>query len=285
MKSFKSPQKVIIVFLTLFILICCFFIVRLEIKAANLQSQWDEHKKSLNENMDVLNDLKLFARNVKSGGQIKLSNDLILHGGGSNNHLILDPSGGISFANLTNGTKYFGYDSNSKYTFMRGVKNGNVFLWSNSGENYLNITDDMVAINTWDKNKRMVGLDILPSYGKVEITSGGNRADITLQKKDIFMDCENEISFKGKTLKMENASGKCKIRMAEEDIHIVCAPSNGPVFGLSFSPDKQLIACFTDDASITLAKDVVHFEANGDINITSKNGNVNIKGNKVKVNE
>ena len=123
MKSFNASQRVMIIFLTLFIVVCCFLIVRLEIRAANLQSQWDEHKKSLNENMDVLNDLKLFARNVKSGGQIKLSNSLIMRGGGSNNHLILDPSGSISFENLTNGSEYLKYDSKLNWFYIRSENN------------------------------------------------------------------------------------------------------------------------------------------------------------------
>jgi len=292
MKSLKSPQGVIIIFLTLFIVACCFFIVRIEIKAASLQSQWDEHQKSLKNNEDVLSDLNQFVRYVKNGSVLKLKQlNLLLSNG--NTMLILDAAnfegtsdGDISFGSFTGNKKYFGYDSKSKTTFMRGVGNGDVFVRSNNGENYLRITDDMVSLNAWDKNKRMVGLDIMPSSGRVDITTGGgNRANISLEQEDIFMNSENEISFEGKILKMVNASGKCKIIMRENDIQIVCTPSKGPIIGISFNPSVQSIDIDAGDASIILAKDEIHFFAEGDINITSKNGNVNIEGKKVRVNE
>ena len=292
MKSFNSSHPAIIIFLLLFIVICFFLIIRLEIKAANLQSRWDEHKKSLEQNNDVLEDLFWFYRSTKKDeAYLQLMNDAASISGGKNfisvgSAGIQGQSGSdIKFGGRKPFIDYFGYDSNSRSTFMRGVGNGNVFVRSNNGENYLRITDDEVAINAWDKNKHSLGFSVMPSSGRIDITSGGNRADITLEEKDISMNCENEINFEGKILNMVNASGICKIIMAEEDIHIICTPSNGPVFGVLFGSATQSISINTQDASIILAKDVIHFEAESDINITSKNGNVNIKGKKVKVNE
>ena len=64
MKFIKSPQKTLIIFLTSIIIVSFFFIVRLEIKAANLQTQWEKHQESLKKNEDVLMQLETFRRYV-----------------------------------------------------------------------------------------------------------------------------------------------------------------------------------------------------------------------------
>ena len=64
MKILKSPQKSLIIFLTSIIIVSFFFIVRLEIKAANLQTQWEKHQESLKANEDVLLQLETFRRYV-----------------------------------------------------------------------------------------------------------------------------------------------------------------------------------------------------------------------------
>jgi len=292
MKAFKSPQRVTIVFLTLFIMLCCFLVIRLEIKAANLQSRWDEHQKSLKQNEDILDELNWFIRSTKKGeASFELMNEAASMRGGKNfigiSSLGIDgrSDSDIKFGGKKPYIEYFGYDSKSKSTFMRGVGNGNVLIRSNGGDDFLRIDDDWILLHSHDKNNHPLGLDINPSLGKVEIINGGGSTKITLTKENISIDGKNEIDIEGKILTMVDASGKCKIRMAEDDIQIICTPSKGPVFGVSFSPSLQSINISTHDASINLAKDVIHFEAEGNINITSKNGNVNIKGKKVKVNE
>ena len=292
MKSFKSPQRVIIIFLTLFIMLCCFLIVRLEIKAANLQSRWNEHQQFLNKNMDLLDELELFSRSTKKGeASFELMNGVASMRGGKNfisvGSLEIDgrSDSDIKFGGKKPYIEYFGYDSKSKSTFMRGVGNGNVLIRSNGGDDFLRIADDWILLHSHDKNNHPLGLDINPSLGKVEIINGGGSTNITLTKEDISIDGKNEIDIEGKILTLVNANGKCKMIMAEDDIQIICAPSKGPIFGVSLSPSTQSINIDTHNASINLAKDVIHFEAEGDINITSKNGNVNIKGKKVKVNE
>ncbi|MGB5892745.1 MAG: hypothetical protein WBG58_01110 [Ignavibacteriaceae bacterium] len=64
MKFIKSPQKTLIIFLTSIIIVGFFFIVRLEIKAANLQTQWEKHQESLKNNKDILQHLESFYRSV-----------------------------------------------------------------------------------------------------------------------------------------------------------------------------------------------------------------------------
>ncbi len=136
MKSLKSPQGVIIIFLTLFIVACCFFIVRIEIKAASLQSQWDEHQKSLKNNEDVLSDLNQFVRDIKNGPIIQLAKENLLLNYDLT-FLLLDIDeikalceGDISFGSVLG--KYFGYDSKKNETYMRGVGKGTVFIESSN---------------------------------------------------------------------------------------------------------------------------------------------------------
>lgn len=67
MKTLKSPQRVLILFLSTLIVISSILIVRLEIKAASLQSQWEEHQKSLKKNEDILAQLNIFSRYAGKG--------------------------------------------------------------------------------------------------------------------------------------------------------------------------------------------------------------------------
>jgi hypothetical protein len=317
MKSFKSPQKVVIIFLTLFIMLCCFLIVRLEIKAANLQSQWDEHQKWLKNNEDVLFGLKRFGREVKGQyGTLKLWNDygyLIFW----DNQVKIQSSGDFIFENMNGTKKYFGYDSKNNETFMNGVENGMVTIGNENLKNFLSISDDWIRLNSKINKGDYVGLYIDPTDRKVDISTGPDKASITLdqehvkirgdgsisiggeksglkyfgydrQRKLVYMKGEGKdehVNVKGNEIYMETSNGKCEINMKEEKIEIICTPTKGPIFGVSFNPIVQSIDIDAGDASIILAKDVIHFDAEGDINITSKNGNVNIKGKKVKVNE
>ena len=77
MKIFKSPQKVLILFLSVLIVTSFIMIVRLESKAASLQTQWEEHQESLKKNKDSLAKLEVFARYVGKG-VIKLDNSGII---------------------------------------------------------------------------------------------------------------------------------------------------------------------------------------------------------------
>ena len=68
MKILKSPQKVLILFLSVLIVISFIMILRLEGKTAILQSRLDEHHKSLEKNKDVLDNLDSFSRMIKNSG-------------------------------------------------------------------------------------------------------------------------------------------------------------------------------------------------------------------------
>jgi len=285
MKSFKSPQRVIIILLTSFIVLCCFFIVRLEIKAASLQSQWDEHQKSLKNNEDVLNNLDQFNREIKNNGpEIQLTkNNISLRNELTWFSMDFDKikavcDGDISFGNNSN--NYFGYDADKIETFLKGNENGTTLIEiENNGPSIeltkknMNLRNELTQFSMdFDKIKAVCDGDI--TFGNTSENYFGYDVD------------KNETFLKGNgAIHMESSNGKCEINMKEKGIEIICKPLKGPIFGISFYPQLQSIDIDAGDASVILAKDEIHFIAEGDINITSKNGNVNIKGKKVKVNE
>jgi len=222
MKAFKSPQRVTIVFLTLFIMLCCFLVIRLEIKAANLQSQWDEHQKSLKINEDQLYDLDQFRRNIRNGPQIQLLPEVIwLYIDGASLELKKNTMKGYSNGDISFGkgkSSYFGYNSSEKLTYMWAIGKG------------------------------------------------------------------EKVQIKGDKLLIESSNGKNIISISDEVIEID-GSSKGSNFGISVGLNDQSVDIFTDQSLVRLKKDIIDIEADGDININSTNGNVNISGQKVKVNE
>ena len=217
MKSFNSPPKVVIIFLTIFIVLCCFLIVRLEIKAANLQSRLDEHHKSLEQNKDVLENLNSFTRKVKSNAiivdedKIKMSVD--------KQEFLLDKKDIILAAN--NDVKFV-YNSDRDLLSMYN-KNAQV-------------TVGKVPYS----NKHLDG---------VLIMSPKNANVIVVADKQILIGSREE----GKISRINVDADYVNLERGESIVKL---------------RDNELI-----------------IESLGDINITSKNGNVNIRGNKVKVNE
>ena len=59
----------------------------------------------------------------------------------------------------------------------------------------------------------------------------------------------------------------------------------GKDLGLQVNLDKEKIVLKQGQSKINLEKNNLEIEVVGDINITSKNGNVNINGKKVSLNE
>jgi hypothetical protein len=72
--------------------------------------------------------------------------------------------------------------------------------------------------------------------------------------------------------------------MTDDGIKIHSKDKGFPI-GIDVTASAKNIQLYLDDSIILLEKDNIDIETSGDINITSKNGNVNIKGKKVKVNE
>ena len=103
MKLLKSPQKVLILFLSVLIVTSFIMIVRLESKAASLQTQWEKHQESLKNNTDVLMQLESFRRYVEKN-LLKMDIigiDLISDKSWfnvSNNSILIDSNGSLEIA-------------------------------------------------------------------------------------------------------------------------------------------------------------------------------------------
>lgn len=221
MKIFKSPQKVIILFLSALIVISFFMIVRLEGKAANLQSRLDEHHKSLEKNKDILENLDSFTRKIKNNGitidgnKIKLSTDkstLELE----KDKMTLGASSDV----------YFEYEYKRDLIIMK------------------NKSQYVVIGKLGDKGKE----------GETVNINGGSdgKKYLTLQDKGI-------------------ALGVRDTKYGHLQFGIILKTG-----GIFMMQGKNLIG---------LNKNKITIRAQGDINITSENGNVNIKGKKVNLNE
>ena len=215
MKSFKSPQRVILIFLTLFIILCCFLIVRLEIKAANLQSRLDEHHKSLEQNKDVLENLDSFTRKVKNG------------------------SISINGENVTL----------SKDKTMLELSSSNIKL---------GISQDIAF--QYDHDLDLVSLRHKFAHLSVGKTSKGGEHGILIQSSKNY----NSIGVFDRGI-------------------IIGAGNQNDAPRIILEPEQ--IKMKKGESIVQLTNTGLLIESSGDINISSKNGNVNIKGKKVKVNE
>ena len=227
MKIFKSPQRVLILFLSVFLILSSIFIVRLEIKAASLQSQWEKHQKSLKANDDTLEGLKLFYR---SAGQsvIKIQdNDILLAAPDFTWVIVSKGKFTVDADDIWLGStneRHLGYDSKKNLTYLDN-----------------------------DDAKVVLG-DIA--------TSGGKEHGILIESK----------------------YGDSEVFITDKRIEITGTGSDGD-YSLDIWPDKKYVRISQGKSFVQLIKDNIEVEAQGDINITSKNGNVNIKGKKVNLNE
>lgn len=215
MKILKSPQKVLILLLTVFVIASSIFIVRLEIKAASLQSRLDEHHKSLEKNKDILENLDFFIRKIKSNGisiddkkvvisadksTLELKNDWIELGISSDILLACSP-------NLLG----MQFKSNKIALGNVGSEQG-IFMYGGSGDNnFLVIQDEAIAMGVKGLKDGPLQFEVRPKIGTIHM-----------------------------------AQGQCLIKLHKNNVDITTP---------------------------------------GDINITSTNGNVNIKGKKVNLNE
>lgn len=140
MKILKSPQRVLILFLTAIVIIGFFMIMRLEGKATSLQSRLDEHHKSLEKNKDILDNLDSFSRMIKNNGISIDGNKVTIQSGQSsltlqNNNIDISSNGDIAIGTPTktiisvlkdgtvvlgpSSTKAFGYDAKKDFLYLK----------------------------------------------------------------------------------------------------------------------------------------------------------------------
>ena len=258
MKIFKSPQRVLILFLSVLIVISFIMIVRLESKAANLQSQWEMHQNSLQKNEDVLKKLNVFARFVKNS-TLRVDGNSIL--------FMIDSS-------------VVGLDN-------KGVgitTNGNITIdnkFSNSLGSELVFEKDNVKL------KVLGDIQIGPSSDRyIGYKADEDRFYIHHSGSEIFLgqiyDKQGKPFANG--IYLRGKSGGPYLTVNERNLRLV-APMKDGLYDITIDPENKMLGINCGKSFIVIEKNNIKMETPGDINITSTNGNVNIKGKKVNLNE
>jgi len=207
MKILKSPQRALMLFLSALVVVSFFMIIRLEGKAASLQSQWEKHQKSLKLNEDVLSNLEVFSRLVKKNGvKVDGSNVILL----ANNTWVtigkddfnVSTDGNIKLGSNTD--KYLGYDSQKKLTYINhdgaqvtagnmtiaGKKYNGVLVRSANGNTQLVMTDKGLSIATVGKDGEY-RLELKPEKGIFKITKG--KSELIFEKNNVKLQVESNV--------------------------------------------------------------------------------------------
>lgn len=254
MKLFKSPQKIIIIFLFFLLIISISFIVHLELKAANLASKWEEHEKSLLKNQDVLDGLETFARLVKNDAFRLDGNSIVLM---DNNSVLGMDKNGIGL--MSDQDIKINHQSGSELSFEK---------------------DDV-------KIKVMGDIQIGPSKDKyIGYKADEDRFYIHHSGSEIFLgqiyDKQSKPFANG--IYIRGKSGGPYLTVNERNLRLVAPMKNG-LYDITIDPENELVGLNCGKSFIVIEKDKIKMDTPGDINITSTNGNVNIKGKKVNLNE
>jgi hypothetical protein len=354
MKILKSPQKALILFLTVLVVLSFIMILRLEGKTALLQSRLDEHHKSLEINKDVLDNLVSFSRMIKNNGISIDGNKVILQSGQStltlqNNNIDISSNGDIAIGTPTksfvhiqkdgdiligpDNKKSFGYNAKKDIIYLQhnkvslaagsitsaGGKKKVGILIKSPNKNSISITDEGfiagVPGKTGSEDYRItIAKDkfVQLRKGKSKITMEDD--DITFEaegymvfsidkdkefgyspKKDLiylihnkaYISVGTQTSPKGKNyigVAINSPNGN-ELRISDEGfIAGVPGKTGSEDYRITIAKDK-FVQLRKGKSKITMENDDINIEALGDINITSKNGNVNINGKKVSLNE
>lgn len=207
MKILKLPQKFIIIFLIFLLILCSLMMLRFELKAASLQSQWEKHQQSLKKNKDILEQLDMFSRYVKKNA-IKIDDQNIHLVSGntwlriSNDDVSIETGGAITIGNDTE--TYLGYDSQKKMTFLNyngahvaagninvgGKKYNGILVRSANSNSQLVMTDKGLSISTTGKEGEY-RFELKPGTGIYKITNG--KSEFVLEKNNVKLKVEEEM--------------------------------------------------------------------------------------------
>ena len=232
MKIFKSPQRVLILFLSVFLILSSIFIVRLEIKAASLQSRLDEHHKSLEKNKDILYDLDTFKRIIKNNGIIIGDKVALINAGHSSlslqeSDIEIESNGNITFSIPTKSFFYmgkdgkikighlkdknFGYDPNVDLLYMKHKnahvslgdiyqdgKSHGILIQNSDGKNTIMVTDEEIVIGSKTKGDDY-RIDISPDKQIMSLKKGNSF--LKFEKDDIQFGASPDIYFQYDTKK------------------------------------------------------------------------------------
>ena len=351
MKILKSPQKVLILFLTVLVVFSFIMILRLEGKTAILQSRLDEHHKSLEKNKDVLENLDYFIRKVKNTGISADGNNVVVRADQSSllvqdNQIDLSSNGNVAIGHPKksiiyiekdgyihigpNSEKNLGYDKTEDFIYM--LHNGSrvilgqhgtqkrqgIRLISKTGGPRLSVYTEGIIIDAPDK-KGEYKMSIAPHKDFIKITKGNSV--INLEKDNLNIEAigdirvgptkdkylgynskEDEIQihqagstisfgecYDGKTLvgngvKIQGKNNGPRLFVTEKNIRLQI-PSQKGSYDITLDPSSGFLGLRCGESYVILEKDNIDIEAKGNINIKSLNGNVNINGKKVSLNE
>jgi hypothetical protein len=253
MKIFKSPQKVLILFLSVLIVISFIMILRLEGKTASLQSQWQNHQSSLQKNEDILDKLNVFARLVK------------------NNAIRLDGNNIV----LMSGSSVIGLEDKG----VGVTTDGNIQIDNQSGSELIFEKENVILKVKGD-------IQIGPSKDKyIGYNAKEDRLYIHHSGSEIFL---GQIYSQGKPFAngifMRGKDGGPYLTVNERNLRLV-APMKAGLYDITIDPENKMLGINCGKSFIVIEKDNIKIDTPGDINITSTNGNVNIRGKKVSLNE
>ena len=259
MKILKSPQKVLILFLSVLIVISFIMILRLEGKTAILQSRLDEHHKSLEKNKDVLDNLDSFSRMIKNSGISIDGNKVTLQSGQStislqNNNIDISSNGDIAIGTPTK-------------SFVHIQKDGNIFIGPDNTKtlvfdtktDLIKILHDGASLDVGKTNflggKKQPGILMKsPNGNMIGVLDDGLIAGVPNQTGP--QDDYKLSMAPGKFVDLRK--GKSKIRMENDDINIEAIGNikikidDNRVF--EFDTKKDVIKILHDGASLFVGK-------------------------------
>jgi len=234
-------------------------IVRLEIKAASLQSRLDEHHSELKNNSDELVQLKKFHR--KAGDNfIHINKDMLQLGTGTS-YLVFN--GEIFAVNINTSNLIFELAEYKHEKLIQIINENSKII----------LKDDKILIE---------------AKGDISIGSPGKKFGYSKSEDNIIMKYDDSRIYLGKFgdakgnpiskgILLEGKKNGPTLMMQENRITLV-VPSKDGDYKLYVDPTEEIVGMKLGQSEIIIKKDNIKIEALGDINITSKNGKVNING-------
>jgi len=257
------------------LIVCCFWIVKSEIRAASLQSRLDEHHKQLEQNADYLKGLTGFLR---SAGMNKLHFD---------KEVITISSGNTKMTMHSDGVKIGIADFLLQMT--KSLKEFGLYAYPNLGMTLSLIHNELLLKNhgstiTLKKND----IDIV-AKGDIRIGPTGRTLGYSKSGGDyLYMEYDDETRiYLGKLASNKTGKGigkgivlqaKWNGPMLSVSENMILLETPDSKYKLFIDPANQLVGMKQGQSQITIKNDKIEIEALGDINITSKNGKVNING-------
>ena len=252
MKFFYNRKSTVTILLIALLLISCFLIIRLELRAASLQSRLDEHHSELKNNSDELVQLKKIHRKV-GDNFIHISKALLQLGTGPNTNLVFNEE--IFSLIIRTGDLRFEIAEYKHYKIIELI-NENSKIILKDGNIEIKVADDKSF--GYDKKS-----DLLYMKNKGVSMHMGKLNDDKGKFLDYgtFFRTNSGVQF---TIRDEGISG--------------WVPSNNGSYSFKLAAKKKYVELKKDNSILRMEGDDISIEAPGDINITSKNGKVNING-------